>query len=440
MVARLFPRVYEGWIVVGASTVTLFILSAAVFWGLGPIFNPIVNEFGWSHGSTAFAFAVRSEVNGVAAPFVGALIDRTGSRLMMIAGLVVASCCLFLLSFMQNIVQFYVLMLIMALGTSTSGGQVTMVSTVSWFERKRARALALATAGGTLGGVLVVAIAFLVESLGWRGALRIMALVLFVGGVLAGSNVRTRPRGHHQPLDGIPRAEGSARLEDDDDDERWGVPLREALRSQAFWLLAFAQFTMFFSITAIVVLHVPFMEDDVGISKTAAGVGSAFFALSSLVGRIISGGAADRFDKRVVLVLVVLLAGLAMPLFSLVQNLWQASLVLVVIAAGVGGANPIRTALLADYYGTRSFGVINGASMMIGTLGAFLGPWLLGLSVDATGGYSLGFALTGVVALFAIPAVLRTKPPTALTARYRRRPVRVVPPGPPRSRPGAPRP
>ena len=42
MIARLFPRVYEGWIVVGASTTALFILSASVFWGLGPIFNPLV--------------------------------------------------------------------------------------------------------------------------------------------------------------------------------------------------------------------------------------------------------------------------------------------------------------------------------------------------------------------------------------------------------------
>ena len=186
-------------------------------------------------------------------------------------------------------------------------------------------------------------------------------------------------------------------------------------------------------------LHVPFMEDDVGISKTAAGVGSALFALSSLVGRIISGEAADRLDKRVVLALVVLVAGLSMPLFSLVQNLWQAGLVLTVIAAGVGGANPIRTALLADYYGTRSFGAINGVSMLIGTLGAFLGPWLLGLSVDATGGYAIGFASTGVVALFAIPAVLWATPPSELMARYRRRPVRVVPPGPPRSSLGTPR-
>lgn len=436
MIARLFPRVYEGWIVVGASTTALFILSASVFWGLGPIFNPLVQEFGWSHGRTSFAFAVRSEVNGVAAPFVGALVDRIGSRALMLSGIAVASAGLFLMSFMQNVVHFYLLMLLVALGSSTSGGQVTMVSTVSWFERKRARALALATAGGTLGGLLVVVVAVLVESLGWRGALRVMALLLLAGGLAAGANVRTRPPGHPQPLDGAGRGEGAR----DGGDERWGAALGEALRTRAFWLLAFAQFTVFFSITAIVVLHVPFMEDEVGIAKTAAGVGSAIFALSSLVGRIVSGGAADRFDKRVVLALVVLLAGLAMPLFALVQNLWQASLVLLVIAAGVGGANPIRTALLADYYGTRSFGAINGLSMLIGTFGAFLGPWLLGLSVDRTGGYALGFACTGAVALFAIPAVLWARPPSGLAAWRRTRP-RVVPPGPPRGAggPAAPR-
>ena len=77
--------------------------------------------------------------------------------------------------------------------------------------------------------------------------------------------------------------------------------------------------------------------------------------------------------------------------------------------------------------------------MAIGTLGAFLGPWLLGLSVDVTGGYSTGFMFTGVVALVSIPFVLRTKAPTELTARYRGRTVRVVQPGPPPPSVGAPR-
>ena len=428
MLARLFPDVYEGWIVVGASTTVLFVLSASIFWGLGPMFNPIVDEFDWSIGQTSFAFAVRSEVNGVAAPFVGAMIDRIGSRRMMLVGIVVASTGLFLMSFMQNLWQFYGVMLLIALGSSTSGGQVTMVSTVSWFERKRARALALATAGGTMGGVFVLVAALLVESMGWRDALRVMALLLLVGGLLAGSNVRMRPLRHPQPLDGIPRA---SRAGDGADDERWGVPLSAALRSPAFWLLSLAQFTMFFAITAIVVHHIPFMESELGISKTAAAIGSAVFALASLVGRIIAGTAGDRFDKRVVLALIVLLAAAAMPAFAVVQNLWQASIVLMLIAIGVGGANPIRTALLADYFGTRSFGAINGMSMFIGTFGAFLGPWLLGISVDETGGYTLGFVATGAIALLAIPAVLWARPPTDLMTLHRRRAVRVLRPSPP---------
>ena len=180
-----------------------------------------------------------------------------------------------------------------------------MVSTVSWFEQKRARALALATAGGTLGGVLVVFVAVLVESMGWRGALRVMALVLLLGGLLAGSNVRTRPDRHHQGLDGIPRPAGS---DPNEDGERWGAPLAVALRTRGFWLLALAQLTVFFAITAIVVRHIPFLENEVGISKTAAAVGSAIFAFASLVGRLVAGSAADRFDKRVVLAIIVLLS------------------------------------------------------------------------------------------------------------------------------------
>jgi sugar phosphate permease len=342
------------------------------------------------------------------------LIDKFGSRKLMVLGIILCSVALFLLSYMQNIFHFYLFMLLMALGGSTAGGQVTLVSTVSWFEQKRARALALATAGGTLGGLLVVVVAVLVESMGWREALRVMALVLLLWGLLAGSNVRTRPLNHHQGMDGIPLPADS----NYEDARRWGAPLNAVLRTRTFWLLAIAQLTMFFAITAIVVHHIPYMENSVGISKTAAAVGSAIFAIASLVGRLIAGEAADRFDKRIVLAVVVMLSVIAMPAFAFVQNLWQSALVLSVIACGTGGANPIRTALLADYFGTRSFGVINGAATTVGTLGAFLGPWLVGLTVDITDGYTFGFVFTGVIALFAIPAVLASKPPVQLIADY----------------------
>src|SRR5829696_6586601 len=103
MLRRLLPNVYEGWVVAWSCAVVLLMLSATIFYGMGPLFNPMVDEFGWSVGATALAFSVRSEVNGIAAPFVGALIDRVGTQRMMLFGVTVTALGIFLTSFQQTL-------------------------------------------------------------------------------------------------------------------------------------------------------------------------------------------------------------------------------------------------------------------------------------------------------------------------------------------------
>lgn len=417
MLSKLLPNVYEGWIVVFSTSVILLLLSTSVFYGFGPMFNPIRDEFGWSAGQLGLAFSVRSEVNGVAAPFVGALLDRVSSQRIMIMGLAVVVASMFLLSFMQNLLHFYLLMLMMAVGTSTTGGQVTMVSTVTWFERKRANALALATAGGAAGGLLTAGVALLVEQLGWRDAMRVMATVLAIGGGLVALNVRTRPRNHHQPMDGVavvrpPNADGSMATE-----ERWGVPLREAIRTRAFLLLGLAQAAIFFVWTSVIVHQIPFLEDE-GISKGQAGIATAALSVSALATRVVVGRLADDFGRREVLLASVIFTTVSVALLLVVHDIWVAIFVSALIGLGAGAANPLRTALLADYFGIRHFGAINGLGMFIGTLGAFVGPYAVGVLFDRTDSYDAGWIVTALVSASAIPLLLFARPPRELTALY----------------------
>jgi hypothetical protein len=46
------------------------------------------------------------------------------------------------------------------------------------------------------------------------------------------------------------------------------------------------------------------------------------------------------------------------------------------------------------------------------TAGAVIGPWVVGRSVDATDSYTTGWAISAVVAMFAVPLVLAARPPT----------------------------
>ena len=122
MLRRFFPDVYEGWIVVGSAGVVMLINGTTFFYGLGTIFNDLIDEFGWSVAATSLAFSLRTEVQGAAAPFIGYAIDRVGARVVLLAGVTVAAIGLLALSFVQNMWQFYGVMLFSAAGIGAAGG------------------------------------------------------------------------------------------------------------------------------------------------------------------------------------------------------------------------------------------------------------------------------------------------------------------------------
>lgn len=413
MLRRTFPHVYEGWLVVSSSAFIIVMIGAFFFYGLGTIFNPVKEEFGWSSASTALAFSLRSEVQGIGAPLVGYLVDRIGPQPVLLAGIVLMSGGLLGMSFMQNLWQFYLAMVIIALGISSAGGPVGLVATATWFETRRARAMSFMTVGGGISGLLVPLVAVLVNQIGWRDSLRVMSVSLLILGVAAGLNVRNRPRHHPQPMDGTPLVDG----EEPEQAVEWGVPAARAFRSRAFLMISFGQASVMFAVTAIMVHQIPFLEDK-GVSSAAAALTITIFTLTSLTGRLGFGFLADQYDKRLILTISVMLAAVGMPLLAFVENVWQAIVVLMIIAPGFGGMVPVRPAVLADYFGTRSFGAVNGMGVLIMTFGSFGGPWLVGYIVDRTGNYDTGWLLCAGVAALAMPLMYFARPPQHLIDEY----------------------
>ena len=130
--------------------------------------------------------------------------------------------------------------------------------------------------------------------------------------------------------------------------------------------------------------------------------------------------AADDPDVRVVLSGAIALMALGIALMPLVHTLEQSYLVMLIVAPGFGGTAPLRPALLADYFGTTSFGTIAGLSRLWVTIGSFGGPLTVGLIVDSGGGYAPGWLIAAAVVAAGIPLVLAARPPSDLIAYYRR--------------------
>jgi MFS family permease len=196
------------------------------------------------------------------------------------------------------------------------------------------------------------------------------------------------------------------------------VPPRKVFLSRAFLAIALSQATVGFATVALIVHIIPFMELH-GISKTAAATAVTIYTLVSLVGRLGCGYLADRYSKHLVLAGACAVVALGTPLLAFTTTLTGTLLVLLLIAPGFGGTIPVRPAVLADYFGTRYFGTVNGVMSLVQTLGAFFGPWLVGLLVDETGSYTAGWLICAAFAALSVPLMLLATPPRALIDTYR---------------------
>ena len=158
---------YGWWIVMGTSGIQLL---AGSLWmqSYGAYAVLLQEDFGWSKTLIAGAFALTRVESGVLGPFQGWLCDRFGPRIVLHSGTLMFGVGFMLFSQVQSVLAFYLPFALIAVGSSLGGFATLMVSIVNWFDRHRAKAVALSQPGYSLGGLCVPIVVFALEGFGWR--------------------------------------------------------------------------------------------------------------------------------------------------------------------------------------------------------------------------------------------------------------------------------
>jgi sugar phosphate permease len=411
--------IFFGWWVVFASAGIVFLTGGTFFYGFSALFNPLVREFGWSRAAVSFAFSLRTEVGGIAAPVVGFTVDRVGPRRLMVIGVVIVALGFFLLSRTQSLWMFYGSVMVIAIGMSAAAGPVGMVAVAYWFRRRRGRALAFLAVGTGASGVMVLVLAWLIAAFEWRNALVIMAVVQLVVCLPLAFSIRDRPEDIGLYPDGEPPDPGGEKEQAAARDlaQSEGLTVRQALGSSAFWRLAVAVSLGNLGAMAIIVHQIPFLTGSVGLSEGAAAALVTGMTLVGVAGRFGFGYVADFTDKRFVMTGAYAMLALSVLLFATVYETWQVFPALILFGLGWGGIIPVRPALQADVFGLRAFGAIQGLVFTIATVGALIGPVFAGWMYDQTESYRLAFVILAAASFLAAPllATLR-RPRQAQTA------------------------
>ena len=127
-----------------------------------------------------------------------------------------ASLSLCALPFIGNLVQLFAVYVVFGAGFAASALIPATTLVTRWFRRRRAVALSVASTGLSLGGVVLTPLsALMIDTLGFRLAMPLLAL-LFVVGVIPVALIWLRPDPESMGL--LP--DGDSTMKNDDDSEQ----------------------------------------------------------------------------------------------------------------------------------------------------------------------------------------------------------------------------
>ena len=404
---RTYKGIYYGWFVVAAC---VFISMAAngAYNGFGVFIIPMSDEFGWSRAQVSFAASLGTLLGGFSQPLFGWMFDRVGGRRLILWGLAGFGLSNVLLMFTNGIaylILVYGVLMALAGSAGTFNTGVALVS--KWFHRRRATAIALVSAGGSLSGMVFVPfVAFLIPVIDWRETWLVLGLItLCLALPVAFLILRDDPSsaGESGADGGGERADGG---ENPPDDERGPLIARrwqDALASAPFWQIAGGYFVCGVTTAMISTHFVPYAVEE---GFTARQGAFAFSLLSGLnvIGVMGAGMLGDRLGRKNVLCAVYLTRAAAFAILLTAPGLWGLFGFAVVSGFSWFGTVPLTTSLTAEVYGLRHIGALSGLVYLAHAIGGALAVQLAGTLKDVQGDYTLPLAAGGLLLLAAAAA------------------------------------
>jgi sugar phosphate permease len=304
-----------------------------------------------------------------------------------------------LLSMIETLLEFYGAFIIIALGSSMCGFFPINVALINWFERWRARALSALSLGLAFGGIFVPLVGWSLVHFGWRATAFGSGVFAIAAGLPLALVIRRRPEDHGETVDGVPQApQTEQKHSDTSSTSTRDFTAREALRTPAFWLLSLGHGFALLVVGAVNVHAIAHMKESLAYTVGAAALVITLVTLFQICGVMIGWAIGDRFEKRFIAAVCMLMHCLGLLSLTYASSAWWIIAFAALHGAAWGLRGPFMHAIRADYFGRSAIGMILGLSFMIIVVGQVGGPIVPGIFADITGDYRLGFTIIAVLA------------------------------------------
>ena len=391
-------KVFYGWVIVGVGIVVTCVGFGAML-SLSIFLQPMVEAQGWSRTAIATAAMLNFLCMGLGAFFWGALSDRYGTRAVVLAGGALLGLGMVLASRATTLLQFQLVFGIIVGVASGSFYAPMTAATTKWFTQHRSLAVALVSAGLSVGSTVMAPLArWLITAYDWRTAMLVIGDLVWLVVIPAALLVRRPPTTTSAATESV-ASTGGAQL-----------TIGQVVRTPQFAAIALAHFACCAAHSGPI-FHMVTHALDRGVPAMAAATVLSVAGLASLSGKIVCGMIADRVGAKRTLVVGLALQAVAISFYLFTSGLAGFYALALMFGFAYGGVMPLYAILVRDYFGARIMGSAFGAVSLAATIGMALGPWLGGRLYDGLGSYAWMFVASTAVGVGAVAIALTFRPP-----------------------------
>ena len=386
-----FRLLAAAMVIVGVAMGSLF--------SLGVFLAPIQTATSWGRADISAVALLAWVTLGIGSFLWGMLSDRTGPRVVIIAGGLLLGLGLVLASRVGTVGQFALVYGgVVGLAVGAFYSPLTAVVSAA-FTANRGLALGLISAGAGLGNFAIAPLVrWLITTYDWRTAMLLLGDLSWLVTI---------------PLALVVRVPGARAARTTVGAESEGEPgLSAVVRSPQFWLIASVHFACCVAHSGPI-FHMVANATDHGVGMMSAAVVFGVAGLASILGRIATGLIADRIGPKRTLVAALALQAPAILVYVAIRGTASFYLLGIVFGVAYGGVMPLYAMLTREYFGQRAMGGAYGAIYMLQAIGMGLGTFGGGYLYDRLGDYASMFTSAAAIAAAAMLLALALRAPRA---------------------------
>ncbi len=387
-------------ILIGAAV--LLSLGMGLRQSLGLFLTPVTRDLALTAADFTLAIAVQNVVWGLSQAPIGAIADRLGLRITMLAGAVIYVTGLVVMATARHEASLIASGALIGVALSCTASSLVMTACArSVSEERRSKVLGMVSAAGSLGTLLVpITTQTILADHAWQlGTLFfiVLAAMMIPAGFLAGG------------ADRIPVRSGAKTT--------MRETLGQAARHRPFLVMSGAYFVCGLNLVFLTT-HLPTYLAICGQDPMLSAEAIAVIGGMNCVGSLTAGWLGARYPKHILLGLLYILRAGVFTVYFMMPPSAASTLV---FAAAMGmlwlSVAPLVSGLVAEMFGTRYMATLLGISFVMHQIGSSLGAWGGGLIFTAFGNYDYAWKIGVLIGFGAGVVQILAGGPTVKTDR-----------------------